>query len=643
MNQAVRRRASESRPKATSWLSAVALFVAAVARGENATAPFAEFSLSESLLRQFAVVSRKTTPYYDNGNRVEPDITMTAGFRLENGDGRAVTVLDLSMSGTAVTSSTRAIGRRGRHSVNVVATTALNADFEQTVELSPNGVRAGGPLRGSPEITLQGIAASNTMPGRFANRIVGRATMRRAPSEVHRAIPEKEAEVMAQASAGVSQALAQAGSALDRVLAEVQSQLASPSAFPFEPRLSSRAGGTISMRFDGGAAKASSPQAPMPPRDPQAAASTVLHEDFLVRAVTPQIAGKELRMSELRGVLCVPPEKPLLDFCAEWPKDGMNLSILFDATEPITMKFEDGKIRLRLNAIYRTLKSSPVDRLASATREAGGFFRVSDRAERAPLLRAPSDEGVQFQTQPYSIDLSYRLGKDGAQLEQVAVRDRAVDSRRTVGNGGKTGTHEDKKPVSTPGDWSRALLSQAVKTQIETAVRSGVRERIEFPSVAFPTRLSAPEPGTAGPTTVLEAGGLFPLEARSENGYLVMSQYFCREGQSPLGVQYHPTTGALVLSSVKPGSPAEAAGLRVGDRIESYGVPGERATTAGVGTDGFGTFTAGRSRGANAEARTVLLTGRDAQGRAFQRRVTVCPAEAKLRERAEALLRTARR
>jgi hypothetical protein len=625
---------------------------ATAAFGENGAGPAAEFTVSEALLRSLSVTTQKTTPYVEDGNYVQPNVTMTAGFRLGNADGKAVTVLDLSMTGTAVTHSSQAVGRRGRHHVNVAATTSLNANFAQEIELSVDGLR-GGPLRGSPNITLQGVSASNTFRAPLVRRIVQRATLRQAPDRIAPKLVEKEGQVRAQTAAGIEQALANAGGALDRVLGEIQSQLATPSAFPFEPTLTSRSGGALSMRFEAPGARAPGTSGSGGPSDaasvapkpgPQAAASTVLHEDFLVRSVTPQIAGKELRLSELRGVLCIPPEKPLLDFCAEWPKDGQDMSILFDATEPIVMKFEDGKIRLQLNAIYRTLSPASPRAVAENDRTQSSLLATPVRlGGSGPLFREARDEGVQFQTQPYSIDLTYRLGKDGATLERLAVRDRTPPATPRSGAAGGN-THDGAAVTTKAADWSRALLSRAVKTQIETAVRRGVRERIEFPSVAFPTRLAAPEPGsTGGALRVLEAGGLFPLETRAENGFLVMSQYFCREGQPGLGVNYRPTPGALVLSAVKPGSPAEAAGLRPGDRVETYAIPGERAVTAGVGPDGFGAFTATRARGADAESRTVILTGRTADGRPFERRVTVCPADGTLRERAEALLRTAQR
>jgi hypothetical protein len=236
---------STMRQRVLGAMTAGAL-TATAAFGDNGAGPAAEFTVADALLRSLSVTTHKTAPYVeDDGSYVQPNVTMTAAFRLGDADGKAVTVLDLSMTGTAVTHSTRPVGRRGRHHVSVAATTSLNANFAQQIELAVDGLGGGGPMRGSASIALQDVSASNNFRAPLMRRIVQRATLRQAPDRIAPKLAEKEGQVRARTEAGIEQALANAGGALDRVLGAIQSQLATPSAFPFESSLVPRP--TISL------------------------------------------------------------------------------------------------------------------------------------------------------------------------------------------------------------------------------------------------------------------------------------------------------------------------------------------------------------------------------------------------------------
>lgn len=611
--------------------------VLAATAAENASTPVAEVKLSEAFLQQFQFSGRKTAPFMKKGHEMHPDLTLLAAPRLRGGANSAEVSLDVSLFGWSTTDSQRKILGR---TIDVRVQSNINANYTQPLSFSGQGLKAL-PVSGYPTITPD-ITTKNDFRKPRRNEKVNRKAFGVANAAVQERLPEEREELHDEITQSVNKSVGQARHMVDTGLAQASGLMANAKAFPFDAAFSSEggAGGAMHLKLvdKAGVKKTRSPQ-PVLEREAQAASTVSVHADLLADTISPEIAGKEMFFSDLKNVLCGPKTKNLLDFCkTEMPEDRKGMSVVFAKEKPIEFFFEKGKIGIRLNALYRTTdpKALPAGR---------------------DLLNAPERGGVGFQTVPYSIDLSYRLKEGGAVLDTLAVRDKASPLgglfRAATGAIFGRGNHEgpDGKKEEVPSALAETL-SPVIRGQIEAAVRGSMRETIVFPTVSFPTKLTMDNFGSnngASPT-VSEAASLVPLEAKAESGWLVVANAYCSDGMPSLGVTVDEvaTRGggpkALQVHTFYPGSPAALTGFKSGDVIESFGEPGERATTALEGKrDAFLDFVAGRSLGANPGDRLLEITGRDALGKPFKRSVSVCPSQLKHRELAAQTLAAAKK
>ena len=178
------------------------------------------------------------------------------------------------------------------------------------------------------------------------------------------------------------------------------------------------------------------------------------------------------------------------------------------------------------------------------------------------------------------------------------------------------------------------FVDSASQKQIEKEFRKVFKESIEFPTFSVPTKLKA-NPSDPSKPTILEAGSLIPLEVKAEKGWFAVSTYFCSESTKPLGVNF---TADHRILSLQPGGPAELAGFKVGDRIESFSGFDQRATALGSEINPFLDFIKDRAIERSNERRLVELKGKSAEGIPFSRKVALCPSYLNHRKGAEALL-----
>jgi hypothetical protein len=615
-----------------------ALFVVVGATADTASPPAGEVVLSQSFLNQFQMSGRKTQPFVKRGNLMHPDITLKVSPSLGTGADGAQLALNVDMEGWSTTHSSRRV--IFGNTVNVTVASHIDADYKKDLVLKPAGLTEGA-LRGAPTITPH-IYTSNTFRKPRRNRKVNGIAYSTAASMVGQQLPREKAELDAEISHGVEAGVDAAKEMVHRAVNQASVIAASAKNFPFESQISSEGGpaGQLHMKLvdKGESKKRSAP--PKLDKAAQAASQVTIHADLLAETIIPEIAGKEMFLVDLKNYLCGPKTKGLLDFCKqEMPDDQKKLSIVFAEAKdkPIEFFFEKGKIGIRLNAVYRQTEPEqlPADR---------GLLNDADR------------EGVKFQTVPYSVDIAYKLSDGGATLDTLTVRDRGSKSLLETAAGffGLGGDHAGSEKKSEGGrDTLAAALSPVIRATMEEEFKKTFKDQIVFPTVSFPTKMDIPgfsgTPGTQPKIT--EAGSLVPLDAKAEDGWLVIANAYCSEGLPALGVTVQESSyvsggyryPAVAVSGLYPGSPAALSGMRAGDRIESFGPPGERASTVLNGKrEPLLTFLAEKARGSTPGARTVEISGRDSAGKPFKRSVSLCPSQLKHRELAQKTLAAAK-
>ena len=175
-----------------------------------------------------------------------------------------------------------------------------------------------------------------------------------------------------------------------------------------------------------------------------------------------------------------------------------------------------------------------------------------------------------------------------------------------------------------------------IKALLKQQLTDSMKPVMTFPSVSFPTKLYTPKfNDQPGEPTVMSAGSLVPVDVATKDGWLVVGNSFCSDAMPSLGVtmqQRNYQSGgaslwALQAFGITPGSPADQIGLKVGDVIDSFGVPGERAETVINGArDPFYAFIAERSKEKSPGKRTMEIGGRSVNGVPFKKTVTLCPS-----------------
>ena len=583
---------------------------------------YAELRVYEHLLKHIRLTGTENTPYLDDGLTVRPSMTFQGQSRILTSQNQIAMEAQISLNGTAKSGKTERVNRRRVAGANT--TSHLTAQFSKSVYFNGNSVQSGA-LRGTPEINVD-ITTHNNFPGPILRRIAHRRAHAQAQAKVRVKVPQEKAKLTSQITAVANQAISQTNQVMRENLTQMDALIKDVKTLPFNVQLNSRATGQymghVGVKVKGTGKKF--PAAKNLDHYRQLATSFKIREETIEDTITPQIAGKQMKMVDVKNIICDKRFGRVLDFCRkEMPVSTQLTSILFDENQPIDIEFKDNKITLKLNAIYQ------VHPEVKAT-------------EDGRLLTEPTDpESLTFGKVPYTVTISYQIDSDGAKRDHLSVTERSPQS--IGGDKSENNTHSDNSL-----SWSQRLMKPLVKQQIHSAFDQALKEEIRVPNISFPLEASVTNPKSGGKPILSRAGSLLHLETKAEDGWLVTGQYFCAEGMSSLGLSFQPYIDGsgvekLRITKVADSSPAFLTGFRVGDSIATFGAASE-ATSQKASRDyrPFINFINQSSDRPTSQERTIKLSGSDVSGKPFEKEVILCPKSLDHRSEAEKIIANTR-
>jgi len=584
------------------WLSS--LILGLILGTTPAFSEVGEFAISESLIREFEILTNQNKPFTKKGRLVRPSMDIRMSPLVKDSGENISFDLNIDLEGTSKSRSyTPVTGNKG---VTADITAHVKAEYQQAMSFDGEKL-VPGEFSGSSQITPGPISVQNNFG--LLNGLVNKKARQKAPAQVRSEIPQEKKDLEEQIRTEIEKGVSRATVHLDTLNKQIHQVFTETQNFPFDSQFSSKAGpqGGIQLKFsDVGDSPTRGAKPEFSLRD-QIASSGVFHEDLLTKTLSKEIAGKEMKIAELQAHLCSPNIASLINFCDQDKSvEALGLSVVFDEKEPIKFKFENGKVSIQINAKNR--------------------------------LGIGSHPLTTTEFEPYQVNISYAL-KDGmALLEDISVRGMA-EASAPVEKPKTENQHGANK--SWLGVWNRittdaeSLVSSATKSGIEKEFRKIMKEKIEFPIVSFPTKLKTDPAQPTFKAEVLEAASLVPMEVKAENGWLAVSAALCKENIKPLGVSFDKNNR---ISAIQPGSPAALSGFKLGDRIESYGSSDGRNTALISDIDPFIEFIEDHSLSKSTTTRVVELSGKSASGVPFKRSLSLCPSQISPREEAEKLL-----
>ena len=566
-------------------------------------AEVAEFTLSEKLLNQLEFSSSKTEPFIKDGRRVEPNITIKVTPQIENSSADGRVNLNVALTGTSTSRSSTPVGRR--HSVQATVDTDIDASFKQEIMLGQDKTQVG---RFHSEIKLTPTRISVDNNFKLLRRFVNRKAAEKAPNQVAEELPKERTDLRDEVKGEVDRGTRQAKEWVESTLETLGTVFAEGDKLPFQAKLSTETGKEGKLKLvvsDKLKAQQRDPKPEFENKD-QLMATGVFHQDLLTQTIAAEIAGKELKLSQLRKILCSPKISKLINFCDTHKIDSPpGLSLVFDKVNPIVFVFDKDRVTLKLNAVYRS---------DDAKVEVPNF----------QLLNTPDKTIPLFESIPYQIEVSYKL-KDGvAKLDKMNVSESDISTSAPGILSNLLGIHNSNSSVDKKRPLAGALLNPVIKGQIHTELKKLLAPEIIFNSVSVPTKVKNLKNGNEKDLEITEAGSLLPIEVKADRGWLAIGNTFCNSHNKPFGVVFGPGT---TITSIDDNSPAALTGFKPGDKIESFGEPEERATRVFDNTDSFISFIKEKAAHKTSKDRKINVSGKDAQGNSFQKTVFLCPSQ----------------
>ncbi len=564
-----------------------------------------EFTVSERLLNQLQFSTTQTQSFTKRGRWIQPNIEFKVSPQLSNANDEGRFYLDMTLNGSSISQSTTPVGPR--HAVNASVTANIEANFQQEMILGKNGLEVG-PFDGRVIINPSNIAVSNNF--NLLNRIVNRKAHQKAQEQIAAEIPRERQEFMQQVQSEIEKETKEAKQFIDDALKRLApSEVVDKNKLSFSTKVSTQTGkeGKLKIEILDSATPSERTKKPEFENRDQLMATGIIHQDLLTQSLSSEIAGKELKMAQLKKILCSPRIQNLLEFCkSDTNQEADGLSLVFDKVDPIKFIFNEGKITLQMNAAYRT------------------GVPKTDEKNRA-LLNNPDSSKPKFETIPYRVIVSYKIQEGVAKLEKLSVTEKnpisLIPSSLIPGILDK-GNHNKDNPNGerlTAG----ALLNPVIKGKIKSDFQKMLAEEFEFHSASIPTKIKAVNTPKGKEIQILEAGSLLPIEVKIEKGWLATGSMFCNDSNRPFGVTFSNNNR---LNLVQTGSPAELSGFKPGDQIETYNEPEGRSNAFGKSSDPFITFITERAANKTAKDRKVVISGTDIQGKTFKRTVFLCPS-----------------
>lgn len=569
-----------------------------------------EFTVSEKLLDQFQFTATKNEPFTKRGRLINPDLEFTVKPRMSDASDAGKFYLDIALDGSSVSHSKTQVGRR--HTVSAIVKANVDAQFSQEMALGKNGLEMG-KFDGTVNISPASISTSNDFG--LLNGAVNRKAQPKARAQVASELPRERKELAEQVEAEVQKGTDEAKDFVDSTLKMLTPAMADKEKFPFTTKLSTQTGKDGQLKVEISDIENSSTRSLKPDFENknQLMATGILHQDLLTKTLASEIAGKELKMSQLRKILCSPRMQKLMDFCkVDSNPNAENISLVFDSKDPIQFIFQDGKVTIKMNASYRT-----------------GVPKTDDD-DRA-LLSHPGATTPDFETVPYQVEVSYKIQDGAAKLDKLTVTEKdpgTVNPASLIAGFFGRGKHADS-PTERPS--VGALFNPLIKKNIQNEFQKLLADELDFRAASVPTKVRGIKVPDGKGVEILEAGSLLPIEVKAENGWLATGNTFCTDSHRPFGVTF---TKDNRISEVQPGSPAELCGFKTGDRIEAYSEPEGRSHAFGSSPDPFVSFVAEKAVNKNSQDRKIIIAGTDASGNAFKKTVFLCPSNLNHKEQA---------
>jgi hypothetical protein len=572
-----------------------------------------EFIISDRVLRELQIVSTETTPFTKKGRKVTPNLNIRLTPAFANSENDISLKLNVDLEGTShSTGNTPVFGGK---SVTSSVVADVKAHYEQDLKFNGKSLEAG-KFVGKPEIKPKSINVTNNFG--LLNRMVNKKAKAQAPGQVHSQLPQERAELDQKLRAEVQGGIDTAKKYIEETASEVQKVLTQANQLPFQPQFSSKAGenGAITLKLNDSNAD-SKPRAPKPvfTNQDQIATSGVFHQDVLSKTISQEIAGKEMKIAELKAYLCSEKIASLINFCeAETPDSSLGLSVIFDEKNPLEVSFNDSKVTLKINARNRV-------GITADNKVSSGLFSDPSKTNNQAL-----------DSDPYQVEISYALKGATAHLEQVQVRDFAPETLNLSKANGNHGQGSWTDAWNRLSRVSSSLMTTATKKAIENEYRRIMKDKLDFPNISIPTKLKRKTKDLNEKPEILEAGSLIPLEVKAQDGWLAISSAFCTEKMRPLGISFDKKNR---ISEVQKGSPADLAGIKVGDRIDSFGDSTEGRSSLIRDINPFLEFVKEKSIGKTSDQRTIELSGVNSAGVSFKKSISLCPSQINHRKEAE--------
>jgi hypothetical protein len=551
----------------------------------------AEFKMYENALQPFGFTAHETEPFLEDGHWEHPNINISARPRITDSKNALGIGVDININGSTFTSSgVRVLGRYTGADV----TAHVNADYHRDFYGSANGVAAGPLIRNG--VSVGANISTKTEFGPLLGGLALRKAGKEARKQVAMRTPVKTRKMEQRVQESTEKAAARSNESFHDTVRKLSDIKPDTKDVPFTPELSSKsstAGSrghlSVALRENGGERESTPPAFEVAP---QMATSFVLHEDAINKSVTPLLAGKKIKLGEAFKLVCSSELLKRLSFCKEMDPAAANKIVTFDTDRPFHVSFLNGEMKVELNAVHEV-------------------------------------EGMAVKATPYTIEATYTVNADGMQRKALTVRER---------NGNK----EPESPGAKPEHAIAGLLNRAVrfiadpveKAALNDAYAKAFKEKVEFPGLKVPVKFHSENPKTNPKPNIAQHGNFVPLEAKSAEGWFAASQAFCTDDMGAIGIYFQNRKTErgyeLVITSVKPGSPAALLDIKVGDRIASYKAIGEENPTP-IDSD-YTHFTKRVSELAGSEAtdsRRMILVGTDTKGTAFNKTVALCPKNPK--------------
>ncbi len=550
--------------------------------------------ISKYLIESIQYSTKTNSPRWDDEEKVwiYPSLDIDIMPTIRTANGQISIDINASIKGTA--NSGKEVHLR-RNTIGASTESMIEATFSKPIYITGKGIIQG-ELKGDPIIQTT-INTYNTFRFPLFSRIAHRRAAREAKASVQRREAKSKAELKDEIEKKLSDALNKVQNEILSTIAKITPT--SENETPFSINLKSQNGnnGFIEIKLIDNNNKTSPPQKV---HKNQAASSIALKEEALEKSLSKLLAGKEMRIRDLKKILCDSILNKTLNFCKKLEKAEPSdfLSILFDENHPVDIDFKNNNISIRLNAIYQIHNSEILT------------------SNYGPLLRRPTEpDKLIYGNVPYVVEFTYALKDSEATLTHLSVRENKKEENSV--------NHFLK--ITRPTE----MMNPVIKKQIESKFKAFLKDKIEYPPIIIPTKIKTESPDSEK-REIVENGTLFSSEIFAKDGWFYIETYFCKNNNQALGISFNTikdsnSNVAYIITEVSENSPAYFNGLKKGDVISGFGEKENEIINLDEDYSNFLKFISNKAHKKTAKERIIFLKGKDNKGNHFLKEIILCP------------------